>query len=334
MDERKKIKLVVGFITYGDTTFKYLPYFLESLSSQSFKDFIIIAADNTEVKDNKNKEYIASNYPGIDLEWSGENKGFARAYNVLIRKTITMGAEYFLTLNPDMILRPDALARMVKIMDRKPNLGSLSPKVMRWDFEKNIKTKLIDTCGIILNKGLRFSDLGQAMPDNSQYDNSRILGPSGCASFFRISALEKVSYHLSDRVEYYDELMFMYKEDCDIAYRLHLSGYGSELASDAVIFHDRTAEAQGESDTAVALNRRNKSKSVKSWSFLNQQIIFSKYWKLQNFKNKLSILSYQLKMIGYIILFEQYLLKEFKVLRKLKPEINEKRKLEYARAKR
>ena len=51
-------KLVIGFIAYNELTAKYLPYFLTSLKEQSFKDFSILVADNSEAEDNKNKDYI------------------------------------------------------------------------------------------------------------------------------------------------------------------------------------------------------------------------------------------------------------------------------------
>jgi GT2 family glycosyltransferase len=324
-----RIKLVVGFITYDEVTYKYLPFFLASLKEQCFKDFIIISSDNTEEASNKNRDFINSRFPEIDLEWSGGNIGFAKANNRMISKAITLGAKYILLLNPDMILRKDAIEILIKAMEDDRALGSVSPKVLHWDFNNNIKTKLIDTCGIILGKGLRFMDQGQAQPDNGQFDENPILGPSGCASFFRIESMEETAYHINENIQYYDELMFMYKEDCDIAYRLHLSGFKSKFIPDAIFYHDRTVEARGESNISVAFNRKNKSRNVKKWSFLNQQIIFSKFFQYQTLKNKFSIIFYQLKMIIFILVFEQYLFKEFIALNAMKPEIKEKKKFKF-----
>ncbi len=73
-----------------------------------------------------------------------------------------------------------------------------------------------------------------------------------------------------------------------------------------------------------AINRASKSRTVKAWSFRNQQIIFRKFWRMQSFKNKLAIIWYNLKMIVFILLFERYLLKEFSDLRLVKNEIKRK----------
>ena len=183
--------------------------------------------------------------------------------------------------------------------------------------EENAKTNTIDTCGIKLKSGLRFADVGQNEEDRGQHDEAKIIGPSGAAGMYRIAALEKIKRD----EEFFDELMFMYKEDCDIAYRLSLKEFSSKCVSDALVYHDRSASSWGEDDWQVAMNRKNKTRQVKKWSFLNQQIIFIKYWKLQNFKNKLAIILYKIKMIVFILLFEQYLLRQLVELSKIKNNI-------------
>jgi len=308
----KPIKLTIGFITYGKLTSKYLPYFLSSLKDQTFRDFKILAVDNSEVENNENKSYIKKNFPEVEIKWTGQNLGFTKAYNLIIDQTIRTEAEYFLMLNPDLILEKDTIEKMVKAMEQDDQLASISPKVLKWNFKENKKTNLIDTCGMVMKRGLRFVDLGQDQVDHNQFDKIDILGPSGCAAMYRLSALEKVK----ENGQYLDERFFMYKEDCDLNYRLHLADYRSKLMPDVIIYHDRSASGGGESDLAVASNRKNKSRQVKQWSFYGQQLLFKKYWHQQSWQNKLSIIWYQIKMAIFIILFERYLLKELFKIRK------------------
>jgi GT2 family glycosyltransferase len=298
-------KLAIGVITYGKSTLKYLPYFFESLKMQTFREFKLFIFDNSLEADNENFIYLNENFPEIEVWRTGKNIGFANAYNVLLKKAQSNGSEFFLALNPDMVLDPRAIQAMLEHIGKDNNIGSISPKVLRWDFESKNKTNIIDSCGIVLRPGLRFADLGQSLADKGQFDHAEILGPSGCAALYRMSALEKIK----DEHGYFDERMFMYKEDCDLAYRLFLAGWKSALAPDAKIYHDRTAGADGESDIAIALNRKNKSKQIKIWSYRNQQLIFKKYWKIQTFGNKIAILIYKFKMCVYAILFERFLLK-------------------------
>ncbi len=307
--------MVIGFITYGDTTAKYLPYFLPSLKNQNLENCRLIAIDNSEDENNNNIKYLRDH--GIAYERAGGNIGFARGYNKLIQRALNWQADYFLALNPDMIIASGAAEKMMRVLDRYKELGSVSPKIKRWDFINLKKTNIIDSCGITETSALRFSELGQGEEDKGQCDNHEILGPSGAAAMYRISALKNTK----EKNNYFDELMFMYKEDCDLAYRLKLAGFKSECVSDAIIYHDRTASAHSSSNLNVAMNRKNKGRLVKEWSFLNKHIIFIKYWRLQNFKQKLEVLWYAFRMFVFVLLFEQYLLGQYVKLWRVRKQI-------------
>ncbi|MBI2459422.1 MAG: glycosyltransferase family 2 protein [Parcubacteria group bacterium] len=312
----EKYKIYIGFITYGDLTAKYLPYFLPSLKQQSFKDFKILVIDNSEVENNNNASYIKNNFSEIDLTWAGDNLGFAKAFNIMIRRAIRQGAEYFLALNPDMILEPDVVVKLVNELDNNQALGSATAKILKWNFADQKKTNIIDSCGIKLLPGLRFVDCGQGEKDEADC-NDEIIGPSGACAIYRLSALEKIK-----RVgQYFDELMFMYKEDCDLAYRLYLAGFKSNCVVSAVVYHDRSSAGRGENNLAVALNRKHKSRRVKQLSFLNQQIIFIKYWRLQNWREKINIIWFEIKMLVFALFFEPYLFKELINLSKISHKI-------------
>lgn len=310
-------KLTIGFITYDNLTAKYLPYFLISLKKQTFKDINILLVDNSEIEENENKIYINKIYPEININRSGKNLGFAKAYNIMISKAIKEQAEYFFAVNPDTLLDERSLEIMIKALASDKALGSVAPKILKWDFKNLKKTKIIDSCGITLLPGLKFNDLGQGEPDNGQYDRSPILGPTGAAGIYRISALEIIKDHNG----YFDENMFMYKEDCDLAYRLSLAGFKSKLIPDAIIYHDRSAAGQGNRFFSIIANRKNKSRKVNEWSFINQQLIFWKFWRTIDWKNKLAIVSYQLKILFYILMFEPCLLNQLFILIKKRRKV-------------
>ncbi len=313
-------KLYLGFITFGKTTAKYLPYFLKSLTEQTFKDFKVLVVDNSSRYDNENVGLVKKYFPYAKIDKPGVNLGFAKAYNRMIRLAVENKGKYFLVINPDMILEKDAVYEMVSAMESK-GLDSISPKILQWDFKNLKKTEIIDSCGIKLMPGLRFVDIGQGHIDCERLGQVEILGPSGAAGMYKIKTLEKVAYNKSGEKEYFDELMFLYKEDCDLAYRMYLEGCASQCLSQAVIYHDRTAHGRGQSNMAVALNSSSKSRQVKKWSFLNQQIILAKYWNKQSLTNKLAIVWIELKMIVFAVFFEQYLLGQLWNLFKIRKQI-------------
>lgn len=282
--------------------------------------------DNSSPEDEENIKLIKQYYVKAEIDKPGHNSGFAKAYNRMITKASEEGGKLFLVVNPDMILEERALENMVAALDNS-GTDSVSPKILRWDFENSIKTDIVDSCGIRLLPGLRFVDIGQGRKDGKEFQEERkILGPSGAAGMYRIRSLEQVAYKRENGGrEYFDELMFMYKEDCDLAYRLHLAGCRACYTPRAVIYHDRTAGGQGQKDLEVARNRRNKSRQVKKWSFLNQQIIFIKYWKGQNIKNKFYIIWFEVKMLVFVLVFEPYLIGQIKKLFFMRKKIKNKK---------
>jgi GT2 family glycosyltransferase len=309
------MKIAIGFITYNADTAKYLPYFLDSLfkSLEGFKkdDCLVLARDNSDEANNYNCEYIQDVFNKdeelIRFSWSGENAGFSKSYNAMIRESIDWGAELFLMINPDTVLTPDSVRIMVNVLTSDSLLGSVAPKVLSWDFINKELTNRIDTCGLKLEPGLVFTDIGQGLEDAGQFDNIPIIGPSGAAALFKTSALVKIK----EGTGFLDERMFMYKEDCDLAYRLFLGGFSSKLVPTALVYHDRTVSAKGTGLFSALDNRTEKSQEVRSWSFLNQHLLIIKFWSKQNLVSKLHILLRIVLFGVYALFFEPFLLKNY-----------------------
>ncbi|HBA36462.1 TPA: hypothetical protein DCZ15_01145 [Candidatus Falkowbacteria bacterium] len=310
------MKLAVGVIVYKEASVKYLADFLPSLrQALSFlpaDDYRVYVFDNSPSEYSKNREMLA----GQSLEYLGvgKNLGFGQAYNVLLRAARTAGAPYFLIINPDTLLASDTIRKLLAALEKEPALASVSPKILRWDFASRQKTKIIDSAGLILKRGLRFQDLGQGLEDRGQFDSASILGPSGAAGLFRFSALDKIAEHPRGTAgpHYFDESFFMYKEDCDLAYRLFLAGYKSCLVPDALVYHDRTAAVSGHGFWRTIFSRYRKSRQIRAWSHLNQHFIYVKYWKKQNFISKVFIVVRVVLIFIFSLILEQFLLKQYR----------------------
>lgn len=309
------MKLFVGFITYNEASAKYLESFLVSLQAAlsflSTDKYQIVAFDNSDADYNINRLSVEhfNHRSGANVGYLslGKNLGFSRAYNILISEALSAGAKYFLSVNPDMIFEPDFLEKLLTVLEKDEKLGSVSPKLLRWDFVGKGKTKQIDSCGIGLKSGLRFFDVGQGEEDRGQYNKAEIIGPSGAAGLYRLSALEGVK----DEYGYFDERFFMYKEDCDLAYRLNRAGFNSCLVPAAIAYHDRTAAFYGRHLIDFLFNRRQMSRQVRSWSFLNQHLIFKKHYQQEPFFSRLIIVSRIVKMFIFSLILEKFNLKNY-----------------------
>ncbi len=313
------MKLAVGFLTYNDANAKYLADFLPSLKEAlgflASDDYKVFAFDNSDSGNSLNRVKLEGfneqNPNFLEYLHAAGNLGFSRAYNILIRLAARQQAEYFLVINPDTILEKDTIFELVSALDKNPDLGSASPKIRRWDFAANTKTRWLDSCGLVLKSGLRFYDLGQGQEDDKRFDKFLILGPSGAAGLFRLDALEKIKKD----DQYFDEQFFMYKEDCDLAYRLFLIGVGSILVPGAIIYHDRTAASSGAGIFNKIFDRRQKSRQIRSWSFRNQHLIFVKHWYKQNLLSKLLIVLQVISFFVFSLILERFSLKEYKYVR-------------------
>jgi len=316
------MKLAVGFLTYNEASAKYLEEFLPSLSRAlgflSPDDYKIYVHDNSSSDDRRNQTIITGFRTLTDCSpfiysTTSRNLGFSRAYNSLIASAIKDSASYFLVINPDTLLDEGAIQKLVAALDNNASLASVAPKILSWDFTNHLKTDTIDSLGLILKPGLKFSDLGQGLKDEGQFDQAKIIGPSGAAGMFRLSALEKVATpgEREGAKQYFDEHFFMYKEDCDLAYRLFLAGYQSALIPESLVYHDRTAASTGPGVGAILRDRRQKSRQIRAWSFKNQHLIFIKYWKQQNLANKVLICYHLAIMFIFSLILEQFLFKQY-----------------------
>lgn len=307
------MKLVIGFITYNQASANYLAHFLPSLKKAlaflSKDEYQILAFDNSDNDEVVNRlaleffsaqEKISINYYSED-----KNVGFGSAYNRLLNEANRLQAEYFMVVNPDIVFEEESIFLLLKELEENKKLASVSPKVLRWDFANFKKTNQIDTCGIILKPGLNFKDLGQGETDSGQFDNYKILAPSGAAGVFRMSALNSIK----TKRGYFDSRFFMYKEDCDLAYRLKLNKLDSKLVSSALLYHDRTAAFYGKGIKAFLKNRRAQNKSVRKWSFINQHLLFCKFFTKESLYSQIVIVFRILVLFSFSLILEQFNLK-------------------------
>jgi len=311
------MKVAISFLCYNNFSAPYLEHFLPSLKEALAHlgcDFFILAGDNSDESFLDNKK-ILNNYkdnfgPNFKLVEFSTNLGFASAYNRLIKKADEAGAQYFLMLNPDIWLEKDSLKNLIDALISDEEAASAAPKLYYWDFPLLKKTQLIDSLGIGLAPGLRFYDLGQGEVDNGRHDNYSILGPSGAMALFKMSALQIIKFNN----QYFDESFFMYKEDCDLIYRLNKVGYSSILAPKAIAYHHRSATIK-KNIWQTWQDWRSRSRLTRSWSFVGQHLLFIKHWRSESFFSRFLIVLQVIFYFIFSLLLANFLLKNYRKLK-------------------
>lgn len=80
-------------------------------------------------------DIVAAEFPGVILEKSRENLGFARGNNraaQLARET-GRAADLLLLLNNDTVVRPGALAKLIQLMKERPDVAAAGPQLIGAD---------------------------------------------------------------------------------------------------------------------------------------------------------------------------------------------------------
>ncbi len=308
---RENKLVTAGLVTQNSE--KYIIPALESLTNQDYENLEIVIFDNHST--DSTVEIIRENFPEIKVIESAKNVGFARGHNTILNET---EGDLYACLNIDMIFNQNFISELVKAINEKPVYGAAGGKIKFWDFASFAKgstsqgkTNFIDTVGLKILKSHRFEDIGQGEMDYGQFDKSReIFGVSGAAVLYRRKSLEDVAFiNENEEKEYFDESMFMYKEDIDLAYRLQWAGWKTNYNPKAIAYHDRTISARGKTALEIIKNRINKPKEVNRRSYLNHRLLLQK-----NFSNAFSseiknaTALYNLKVFLYILVFETELL--------------------------
>lgn len=325
------MKLVIGFITYNQSTFKYLPFFWSSLVSAIDRANLIfpqltpkiLVVDNSTDNFQNNYLFLSQNlrnenYNGREVKiiQSKKNIGFSRAYNLMINSSLKDGAEIFLMLNPDVLLDVYFIEELIKAYQTDKNSAIFSPKILYWDFDNNKKTNIIDSCGVGLNYSHHFFDLNQGKEEKNVTESQKeVFGFTGAGALLNLNHIKKVAIDNGKYLEFFDELMFMYKEDIDLSYRLRLNGFNIVFIPKAKMYHHRTLS---KSKFLKHFFCRKKDLG-RSYSFLHQLIIIFKIKRLP-FSSKIRILTFFrfLLILFYGIFFETKQLRKFI---KIRPQI-------------
>jgi len=166
-------------------------------------------------------------YPNIQVIKGKENIGFGRAHNIIIKSSKLKSNDWYLCLNPDVLLDKDYIQRM---------LTASSTKKFDWATGALLfqnKTNIYSVGHALIKSGYNIN-IGYGLKKSNQLLTSReVFGASGAAAMYS----HKLIHALSSNGHFFDPTMFMYSEDIDIDWRAQLSGFHCWVVGDAVAYH-------------------------------------------------------------------------------------------------
>ncbi len=197
----------------------YLAACLDSLRTQTMRDFPVILLDNGSTDGSAG--FVEEHYPEVTLRRFDMNRGFCAAVNEGIRMAQT---SYVILLNNDTVCESTFVEALVSAIREMPRCFSCASKMVRMDAPKMIDNAGDYYCAL----GWAFAR-GKDKPVNRYRTRCKIFSACAGAAIYRREVFNEIGL--------FDETHFAYLEDVDVAYRARIAGYRNYYIPEAVVRH-------------------------------------------------------------------------------------------------
>lgn len=195
---------------------------LDALASQSVKPAVVVA-DNGPA--DGCRPMLESTFPDVArIGFGGQNLGFGTALN---RAISAHGEGPVILLNDDARPAPAFVENLLAGWDRG-RVAMVAAVLLRAGDPSRI-----DSAGIVCDRTLTAWDYLTGEPAGNLEFAPPPLGPTGGGALFDRAAFESVGG--------FDERIFLYYEDLDLALRMRLAGHECRLATEAMALHESSA---------------------------------------------------------------------------------------------
>jgi GT2 family glycosyltransferase len=211
-------------------------------------------------------ERARASFPDMEVIVNTANAGYAAANN---RALVAAGFglppavtpsegpfRHALLLNPDTVVPPGALARLVALLEAEPDLGAVGPKLVLPDGRLDLACRRSFPTPEV--SFYRFSGLSRLFPRSARFgrynlthlDEDRpadVDAVVGACMLVRGAAIAAVGL--------LDEQFWMYGEDLDWCLRLHQAGWRVAYRPQVVVHHVKRAASRGSRRAAYEFQR-------------------------------------------------------------------------------
>lgn len=201
---------------------RFLENCLASLKKQTYpaNRFEVIVVDNGSADDSI--AFIRNNSPEVKIIEARKNLGFAAGNNLGFKHA---KGDFFALLNNDTEVPENWLSALVNSMLKSKSIGLVTCKIL---FHGDRQT--INSTGLELLSDGRGSDRGFREKDSGQYNQIEdVFGACGASVLLRKEMLTDIGY--------FDERLFMYYEDLDLAWRAKLRNWRCVYTPETVVYH-------------------------------------------------------------------------------------------------
>jgi GT2 family glycosyltransferase len=208
---------------------------ISSLLESAYPTHTIVLVDNGS--QDRSADYIEGLFPGVNVIRLATNLGYTGGNNVGIQWALDRNAEYVHLLNNDAKMSPDALRRMIEVMESDRSIGIAGPMVLFhaepnriWSIGGKVRWYSLAGGG---SAHLYYRQLVTAAP-NMPFAVDYV---PGCSLLVRTSVIKRIGL--------LDQDLFAFWEDVDWAWRAKKAGFRIVAVPNAVVWHHVSSTAGG-----------------------------------------------------------------------------------------
>jgi N-acetylglucosaminyl-diphospho-decaprenol L-rhamnosyltransferase len=218
------------------------------LCSLSGSAAAVLVVDNASTDDTRDR--VGRSYPDVEILTLPRNEGFSRAVNIAARHIDT---DALVLLNDDCLCEPGFAENVVAALDPARSIVMAAGVLL-----ERSDTATIDSAGIELDETLLVFDYLNGKAVDALASAAPPVGPSGAAAAYDRAAFVEAGG--------FDENLFAYWEDIDLALRLRLAGATCALAGDARAFHALSSTLGSGSSRKNFLTGFGRGYMLRKWS--------------------------------------------------------------------
>lgn len=206
---------------------------LRSLAENTRAVYEVIITDNAST--DGTQAMLEEEFPEVELIQNPQNEGYTRPMN----QALQHGRGRFLVqLNPDTVILPGALDKLIAFLDENPQIGICGPKVLNRDrtLQKPCRRGEPRPWAVFSY----FSGLSALFPKSRFFgeyllsykgedETHPVAGVSGSCMLIRRAVVDSIGY--------LDERFFAYQEDADFCFRARQAGWKVYYYPQAEIIH-------------------------------------------------------------------------------------------------
>jgi GT2 family glycosyltransferase len=197
-------------------------------------------------------QMVRERFPWVRVIEAGENTGFAKGNNLAFREA---KGEYVMLINPDLVIFPGQMERLLAVADARPDVGVFGPRV---ESPNGARQRTCTRFPTVLTPAYKRTLLGRTLWGKrtlAQYDMEDVDHDSLHEAGTIYGAATLVRREVLDRIGHLDERFFMYYEDVDFCRRAWKAGWRVVYVPEARFVHYHRRESMVTAPWQLFTNR-------------------------------------------------------------------------------